>query len=143
MTDPLTGGPTKEPRPPKRRRRFRTRKARAALADGAVSMPGQRPVRSRGIYLLPNALTTAALFCGFFTIVQAMNNHFEQAAIAIFVAMVLDDDMSMADVKPLKPNYKVINGMLHFPWLKSTRLYPEMLYSLSKPILNLSRIKTQ
>ncbi|PSB91952.1 CDP-diacylglycerol--serine O-phosphatidyltransferase [Candidatus Pandoraea novymonadis] len=44
----------------------------------------------RGIYLLPNAFTTAALFCGFFAIVQAMNNHFEHAAIAIFLAMLLD-----------------------------------------------------
>ena len=48
------------------------------------------PVRSRGIYLLPNAFTTAALFCGFFAIVQAMNLRFEYAAWAIFVAMVLD-----------------------------------------------------
>jgi CDP-diacylglycerol--serine O-phosphatidyltransferase len=47
-------------------------------------------LRRRGIYLLPNLFTTAALFFGFFAIVQAMNNHFEQAAIAIFVAMVLD-----------------------------------------------------
>lgn len=46
--------------------------------------------RKRGIYLLPNAFTTAALFCGFFAIVQAMNLRFEQAAIAIFFAMVLD-----------------------------------------------------
>ena len=47
-------------------------------------------LRRRGIYLLPNLFTTAALFFGFFAIVQAMNNLFEQAAIAIFVAMVLD-----------------------------------------------------
>ncbi len=47
-------------------------------------------LRKRGIYLLPNALTTAALFCGFFAIVQAMNTQFEIAAIAIFIAMVLD-----------------------------------------------------
>ena len=46
--------------------------------------------RHRGIYLLPNAFTTAALFAGFFAIVQAMNARFEIAAIAIFVAMVLD-----------------------------------------------------
>jgi len=46
--------------------------------------------RHRGIYLLPNAFTTAALFAGFYAIVQAMNNRFEAAAIAIFVAMVLD-----------------------------------------------------
>lgn len=52
--------------------------------EGAV-----RP-RRRGIYLLPNAFTTAALFAGFFAIVQAMNLNFETAAIAIFAAMVLD-----------------------------------------------------
>ncbi|GAA0495039.1 CDP-diacylglycerol--serine O-phosphatidyltransferase [Pigmentiphaga sp. GD03639] len=46
--------------------------------------------RHRGIYLLPNAFTTAALFAGFYAIVQAMNDRFEAAAIAIFVAMVLD-----------------------------------------------------
>jgi len=46
--------------------------------------------RRRGIYLLPNAFTTAALFSGFFAIVQAMNLNFETAAIAIFAAMVLD-----------------------------------------------------
>lgn len=46
--------------------------------------------RSKGIYLLPNAFTTAALFCGFFAIVQAMNHQFESAAIAIFASLVLD-----------------------------------------------------
>lgn len=50
----------------------------------------QAGVRGRGIYLLPNLFTSAALFAGFFAIVQAMNNHFEQSAIAIFIAMVLD-----------------------------------------------------
>lgn len=39
---------------------------------------------------MPNLLTTAALFAGFYAIVQAMNARFEQAAVAIFVAMVLD-----------------------------------------------------
>jgi CDP-diacylglycerol--serine O-phosphatidyltransferase len=47
-------------------------------------------IRRRGIYLLPNLFTTAALFAGFYAIVQAMNQHFDQAAVAIFVAMVLD-----------------------------------------------------
>jgi CDP-diacylglycerol--serine O-phosphatidyltransferase len=46
--------------------------------------------RHRSIYLLPNAFTTAALFAGFYAIVQAMNGRFDVAAIAIFVAMVLD-----------------------------------------------------
>jgi CDP-diacylglycerol--serine O-phosphatidyltransferase len=47
-------------------------------------------IRRRGIYLLPNLFTTAALFAGFYAIVQAMNQRFEQAAVAIFIAMVLD-----------------------------------------------------
>lgn len=52
----------------------------------------RRPMtlRKRGIYLLPNLFTTGALFAGFYAIVQAMNNQFEQAAVAIFIAMVLD-----------------------------------------------------
>jgi CDP-diacylglycerol--serine O-phosphatidyltransferase len=48
------------------------------------------PLRSKGIYLLPNAFTTAALFCGFYAIVMAMNGQFSNAAVAIFAAMVLD-----------------------------------------------------
>src|SRR5512144_2832908 len=47
-------------------------------------------IRRRGIYLLPNLFTMAALFGGFFAIVQAMNQRFALAAGAIFVAMVLD-----------------------------------------------------
>jgi CDP-diacylglycerol--serine O-phosphatidyltransferase len=51
----------------------------------------QKPrLRSKSIYLLPNAFTTAALFCGFFAIVNAMNHQFEVAAIAIFASLVLD-----------------------------------------------------
>jgi len=44
----------------------------------------------RGIYLLPNMITTAGLFAGFYAIVAAMGMRFEAAAIAIFVAMVAD-----------------------------------------------------
>ena len=47
-------------------------------------------MRDRGIYLLPNLFTTGALFAGFYAIVQAMNGRFEYAAVAIFIAMVLD-----------------------------------------------------
>lgn len=44
----------------------------------------------RHIYLLPNLLTTAGLFAGFFAIVAAMKGNFEPAAVAIFVAMIMD-----------------------------------------------------
>lgn len=46
--------------------------------------------RRRGIYLLPNMITTAGLFAGFYSIVAAMNGRFEAAAIAIFIAMIMD-----------------------------------------------------
>ncbi|MFZ1643587.1 MAG: CDP-diacylglycerol--serine O-phosphatidyltransferase [Candidatus Contendobacter sp.] len=46
--------------------------------------------RSRGVYLLPNLFTTAALFCGFYAIIAALQGRFESAAIAVFIAMVLD-----------------------------------------------------
>ncbi|MGF1612655.1 MAG: CDP-diacylglycerol--serine O-phosphatidyltransferase [Gammaproteobacteria bacterium] len=49
---------------------------------------GKKPHRE--IYLLPNLFTTAALFAGFYAIVAAMNGRFAAAAVAIFVAMVLD-----------------------------------------------------
>lgn len=44
----------------------------------------------RGIYLLPNLFTTASLFSGFYAIVAAMNGHFDNAAVAIFISMILD-----------------------------------------------------
>lgn len=47
-------------------------------------------IRRRGIILLPNLLTTAAMFAGFYAITSAINGRFESAAIAIFVAMILD-----------------------------------------------------
>ena len=56
-------------------------------ADISVKKP---KARGRGIYLLPNLLTSAALFSGFYAIIAAMNGSFEKAAIAIFVSMVLD-----------------------------------------------------
>lgn len=54
-----------------------------------VSEDGKR-VRQRGIYLLPNLFTTAALFSGFYAIIAGMNGDFEAAAIAIVVAGVFD-----------------------------------------------------
>ncbi len=47
-------------------------------------------LRKRGIYLLPNLITTAALFAGFYAIVAGMNGNFLPAVLAIFVAMALD-----------------------------------------------------
>lgn len=54
------------------------------------SSPDKGKKRRRGIYLLPNLFTTATLFSGFYAILAAMNNRFEPAAVAIFVAMMMD-----------------------------------------------------
>jgi CDP-diacylglycerol--serine O-phosphatidyltransferase len=56
-------------------------------ADSPVDHP--RP-RSRSIYLLPNLLTTGALFSGFYGIVAAIDQHFASAGIAVFVAAIFD-----------------------------------------------------
>ena len=50
----------------------------------------ERKQRHGSIYLLPNMITTAGLFSGFYAIVASMNGRFEAAAVAIFVAMVAD-----------------------------------------------------
>jgi len=76
--------PRRKPKLAKAARPARFSRFRRPAGDGMPRKP------SRGIYLLPNAFTTGALFCGFYAIVMAMNQRFEQAAWAIFIAMVLD-----------------------------------------------------
>ncbi|MEY4427782.1 MAG: CDP-diacylglycerol--serine O-phosphatidyltransferase [Pseudomonadota bacterium] len=61
----------------------------APVADADDTDEAPRP-RRKGIYILPNLFTLAALFGGFYAVVMAMNGQFEQAGIGIFCAMVLD-----------------------------------------------------
>lgn len=58
----------------------------------ASSTPPPPPPRKRrkGIYILPNLFTLAALFGGFYAIVMAVNGRFDLAAVGVFCAMVLD-----------------------------------------------------
>ena len=44
----------------------------------------------KGIYIVPNSITLAALFCGFYAIVMAINGRFDYATTSIFAAMILD-----------------------------------------------------
>lgn len=62
------------------------------MEEQIEQQPEEQPVkhRRRGIYLLPNLLTTAALFSGFYAIVASTQGKFEQAAVALFIAMILD-----------------------------------------------------
>lgn len=89
---------------------------------------------NRGIYLLPNLLTTAGLFSGFYAIIASINGAFEPATIAIFVAMVFDgldgrvaritntqsafgaEYDSMADIV----SFGVAPALLAFSWSLST-----------------------
>ena len=52
--------------------------------------PEGEPQRRRGVYLLPNVITTAALFSAFYAIVAAANDQFVKAALAIYAAFILD-----------------------------------------------------
>ncbi len=62
---------------------------RALMAEEDEPIGVLRP-RRKGIYVLPNAITLSALFAGFYAIVMAMNGRFDQAAIGVFAAAVLD-----------------------------------------------------
>src|SRR5207244_9191457 len=53
------------------------------------SQEHSRP-RAKGIYLLPNLLTTGCLFSGFYAVVAAIDKHFDHAGLAVFVAMIFD-----------------------------------------------------
>jgi CDP-diacylglycerol---serine O-phosphatidyltransferase len=53
-------------------------------------MAANKKPQRRGIYLLPNLFTTAGLFAGFYAIIAAIRGDFESAAIAIFIAMIMD-----------------------------------------------------
>ena len=58
--------------------------------EEAKSNAGDQASRRRGVYLLPNLVTTVALFSGFYAILASMDGKFQAAAIAVFVAMVFD-----------------------------------------------------
>ena len=61
------------------------------MLDGSDIPPtSEAPRRAKGIYVLPNLVTLAALFGGFYAIVMAMNGRYDLATSGIFVAMVLD-----------------------------------------------------
>lgn len=71
----------------------------AAIVDEALTFiddheeevsEGGRSVRRRGIYLLPNLLTTGAMFAGFYAVIAGMGGDFRSACVAIVVSMFLD-----------------------------------------------------
>ena len=96
-----------------------------------------RPKRGRGIYLLPNLFTTAALFAGFYAVLAAMNDQFEKAAIAILVAMILDGiDGRVARLTNTQTafgaEYDSLSDMVAFGLAPSLVMYEWSLASLGK-----------
>src|SRR5579871_5919666 len=76
-----------------RRTKKKTMLTDAGRAYDALSMePDSPPTRpqARGIYLLPNLLTTGCLFSGFYAVVAAIDKHFDHAGMAVFAAMIFD-----------------------------------------------------
>lgn len=93
--------------------------------------------RRRGIYLLPNLFTTGALFAGFYGIVAAINGHFESAAIAVVVAMVLDGmDGRIARLTNTQSDfgaeYDSLADMASFGLAPALIVYQWSLYELGK-----------
>ncbi len=93
--------------------------------------------RARGIYLLPNLFTTAALFAGFYAIVAAMNGRYEAAPIAIFIAMVLDGlDGRVARLTNTQSafgaEYDSLSDMVSFGLAPALVVYSWTLHSLGK-----------
>jgi len=97
----------------------------------------KKSVRSRGIYLLPNLFTTGALFGGFYAVIAAMNGQFEGAALAIFIAMILDGlDGRVARLTNTSSDfgaeYDSLSDMISFGIAPALIMYSWSLSSLGK-----------
>ncbi|MCU7800017.1 MAG: CDP-diacylglycerol--serine O-phosphatidyltransferase [gamma proteobacterium symbiont of Lucinoma myriamae] len=93
--------------------------------------------KRRGIYLLPNLLTTGALFAGFYAVIAAMNGQFESAALAIFIAMILDGlDGRVARMTNTQSDfgaeYDSLSDMISFGIAPALIMYTWSLSSLGK-----------
>jgi CDP-diacylglycerol---serine O-phosphatidyltransferase len=94
-------------------------------------------LRRRGIYLLPNLFTTGALFCGFYAITASIAGRYEVAAIAIFVAMLLDGlDGRVARMTDTQTSfgaeYDSLSDMVAFGVAPSLLAYNSLLSTLGK-----------
>ena len=91
-------------------------------------MTEEKKKRSRGVFLLPNLITTSALFSGFYAIVSSINNDFIIASLAILIAMVLDGlDGRIARLTNTQTafgeNYDSLSDMICFGLAPAIMLY--------------------
>lgn len=93
--------------------------------------------RRQGIYLLPNLFTTSALFAGFYSIIASINGVFEAAAIALFVAMILDGmDGRIARLTNTQSDFGVqydsLSDLVSFGLAPALLIYQWSLFDLGK-----------
>lgn len=98
---------------------------------------GETAKPHRGIYLLPNLFTTAALFAGFYAIVASMGGRFEAAAVAVFIAMILDGlDGRVARLTNTQSEfgaqYDSLSDMISFGLAPALVMYEWSLHSMGK-----------
>ncbi|SFR63098.1 CDP-diacylglycerol--serine O-phosphatidyltransferase [Thiomicrospira sp. ALE5] len=91
----------------------------------------------RGIYWLPNLITTLALFAGFYAIIAGMHGQFMHGAIALFVAMVFDGlDGRIARMtnssSAFGAEYDSLADMVSFGVAPALLMYQWVLYDLGK-----------
>ena len=92
----------------------------------------------RGVYLLPNLFTIAALFCGFYAIIAAMKGFFDHAALSIYIAMLLDGlDGRVARMTHTQSEFGAqldsMSDMICFGLAPALVLYSWVLEQLGKP----------
>lgn len=105
--------------------------------ESIAPTPGPPERTTRGIYLLPNLLTTAALFAGFYAIVAAMKGYFDSSAIAILIAIVADGlDGRVARItntqSPFGAQYDSLSDMVAFGIASALVIYSWSLSHLGK-----------
>lgn len=101
------------------------------------SEEAEKASQPRGIYLLPNLLTTAGLFAGFYAIVAAMKGLFDTAAIAIFIGIIADGlDGRVARLtntqSPFGAQYDSLADMVTFGIAPALVIYSWSLFHLGK-----------
>jgi len=106
---------------------------------GNPQQPREKPGRvgRRSIYFLPNLITTAALYFGFFAIVQSTKGNFELAASAVFAAMVLDAlDGRVARLtntaSDFGAEYDSLSDMIAFGLAPALLVYDWALFSMNR-----------
>lgn len=94
--------------------------------------------RRKGIFLLPNLFTVSALFAGFYAIVAALTGYYDNSAIAIFIATIMDSlDGRIArmtnTVTPFGAELDSLSDMVAFGIAPALVIYSWALANLGKP----------